>query len=54
MRVRLAIMALALALLGCEGESERSRVVPASETPRPRGEASHKLAPGEIRKIEMH
>ena len=54
MRIRIAFVGCLLVLIGCGGEPERSRVVPSSATGRDSGEASHKLAPGEIQKIEMH
>jgi hypothetical protein len=54
MIAKVARIGALLAILGCGGEPERSRAVPAStngkdavgEPPRP--------APGDIRKIEMH
>jgi hypothetical protein len=54
MIARIVLFGWTFALIGCGGEPERSRVVPASATGRNGGEASHKLAPGDIQKIEMH
>lgn len=54
MLIRIAFMGCLLALLGCGREPERSRVVPSSEVGRNPGDPPRKLAPGEIRKIEMH
>ncbi len=54
MTVRIAVVGCLLALAGCSREPERSRVVPASEAGRKAGDRASEVAPGDIRKIEMH
>lgn len=52
--VRIALVGCLIALAGCGREPERSRVVPSAEVGRKSGEATPRVAPGDVHKIEMH
>jgi hypothetical protein len=51
---RIARVGLLLATLGCGGEPERSRVVPASGAGREGAGGAGHPAPQDIRKVETH
>jgi hypothetical protein len=51
---KIARIGLLLAVVGCGGEPERSRVVPASQISGNSSAGSGQPAPGEIHKVETH
>ena len=54
MIARIILLGWTLAVIGCGGEPDRSRVVRPSEVGRNPDEPTHRLEPGEIQKIDMH